>query len=131
MVRFMKGVHDDISQTFSNFYQGMVRSYHGTMPGVMFFKHLFHFLYSLKPNKQTFVVHYCHIFQRNIYPLFFVKGKYLAAVGGGYKLRKFDQTLAMEDAHLYTIKTFAYGTPDDNNAAKVYDLAFEVAEETP
>lgn len=63
--------------------------------------------------------------------LFFVKGKYLAAVGGGYKLRKFDQTLAMEDAHLYTIKTFAYGTPDDNNAAKVYDLAFEVPEETP
>ena len=63
--------------------------------------------------------------------LFFVKGKYLAAVGGGYKLRKFDQTLAMEDAHLYTIKTFAYGTPDDNNAAKIYDLAFEVAEETP
>lgn len=62
--------------------------------------------------------------------LFFVKGKYLAAVGGGYKLRKFDQTLAMEDAHLYTIKTFAYGTPDDNNAAKIYDLAFEV-EETP
>lgn len=60
--------------------------------------------------------------------LFFVKGKYLAAVGGGYKLRKFDQTLAMEDAHLYTIKTFAYGTPDDNNAAKVYDLSFEVAE---
>ena len=46
MVRFMKGVHDDISQTFSNFYQGMVRSYHGTMPGVMFFKHLFHFFYS-------------------------------------------------------------------------------------
>ena len=43
MVRFMKGVHDNISQTFSNFYQGMVRSYHGTMPGVMFFKHLLHF----------------------------------------------------------------------------------------
>ena len=42
MVQFMKGVHDDISQTFSNFYQGMVRSYHGTMPGVMFFKHVFH-----------------------------------------------------------------------------------------
>ena len=41
-----EGVHDDISQTFSNFYQGMVRSYHGTMPGVMFFKHLFHFFYS-------------------------------------------------------------------------------------
>ena len=43
MVRFMKGVHDNISQTFSNFYQSMVRSYHGTMPGVMFFKHLFYF----------------------------------------------------------------------------------------
>ena len=33
---FYEGVHDDISQTFSNFYWGMVRSYHGTMPGVMF-----------------------------------------------------------------------------------------------
>ena len=44
MVRFMKGVHDDISQTFSNFYQGMVRSYHGTMPGVMFLSIYFIFL---------------------------------------------------------------------------------------
>ena len=43
MVRFMKGVHDDISQTFSNFYEGMLTSYHGTMSGVIFFKHLFHF----------------------------------------------------------------------------------------
>ena len=74
MVRFMKGVHDDISQTFSNFYQGMVRSYHGTMPGIMFFNHLFHFFYSWKPNKQTFVVDYCHTFQQNFYPLFLVKG---------------------------------------------------------
>ena len=73
MVRFMKGVHDDISQTFSNFYQGMVRSYHGTMRGVMFSKHLFHFFYSLKPNKQMFVVHYCHTFHGNICP-FLVKG---------------------------------------------------------
>ena len=73
MVRFMKGVHDDISQTFSNFYQGMVRSYHGTMPGLMFFKHLFHFFYSWKPNKQTFVVDYCHTFHWNICP-FLVKG---------------------------------------------------------
>ena len=73
MVRFMKGVHDDIRQTFSNFYQGMVRSYHGTMSGVMFFKHLFHFFYSWKPNKQTFVVDYCQTFHRNIYP-FLVKG---------------------------------------------------------
>lgn len=54
--------------------------------------------------------------------------RYLAAVGGGYKLRKFDQTLAMEDAHLYTIKTFAYGVPLDNKAAAVYDLSFEAPE---
>ena len=74
MVRFMKGGHDDISQTFSNFYQGMVWSYHGTMPNIMFFKHLFHFFYSWKPNKQTFVLDYCHTFHRNIYPLFLVKG---------------------------------------------------------
>ena len=73
MVRFMKGVQDDISQTFSIFYQGMVRSYHGTMRGIMFFKYLFHFFYSWKPNKQTFVVDYCHTFHRNICP-FLVKG---------------------------------------------------------
>ena len=42
MVRFMKGVHDDINQTFSAFNQGTVRPYHGTMPAVMFFKHIFH-----------------------------------------------------------------------------------------
>ena len=46
LVQFMKGVHDDISQTLSIFFQGMVRSYHGAMPGTMFFKHLFHFFYS-------------------------------------------------------------------------------------
>lgn len=54
----------------------------------------------------------------------FVKGEYLAAVGGGYKLKKFDQTLAMEDAHLYTIKTYAYGMPLDNQASAIYDLTF-------
>ena len=43
MVRFMNGMHDDIRQTFSNFYKGMVRPYHGTMPRVMFSKNLFHF----------------------------------------------------------------------------------------
>lgn len=57
--------------------------------------------------------------------IFFVQGQYLAAVAGGYKLRKFDQTLAMEDATLYTIKQFANGKPLDNNAATVYDLAIE------
>lgn len=54
--------------------------------------------------------------------LFFVKGQYLAAIAGGYKLKKFDQTLAIEDATLYTIKQFANGKPKDNKAALVYDL---------
>ena len=54
--------------------------------------------------------------------LFFVQGEYLAAIAGGYKLRKFDQTLAIEDATLYTIKQFANGKPKDNKTAVVYDL---------
>lgn len=54
--------------------------------------------------------------------LFFVKGRYLAAIAGGYKLKKFDQTLAIEDATLYTIKQFANGKPKDNKTALVYDL---------
>lgn len=54
--------------------------------------------------------------------LFFVKGQYIAAIAGGYKLKEFDQTLAFEDATLYTIKQFANGKPKDNKAALVYDL---------
>ena len=62
MVRFMKGVYDDISQTFSNFYQGMVRPYDGTMPGVIFLKHVFHFSIVEKPINDTFVVDSCHTY---------------------------------------------------------------------
>lgn len=56
--------------------------------------------------------------------VFFVKGAYIAALAGGYKLNKFDQTLAIEDAMLYTIKQFANGKPkkNDNKAALLYDL---------
>jgi len=54
--------------------------------------------------------------------LFFVKGEYLGALAGGYRLNKFDQTLAIEDAMLYTIKQFANGKPKDNKAALLYDL---------
>lgn len=54
--------------------------------------------------------------------LFFVKDEYIAAVAGAYKLKKFDQTLAIEDATLYTIKRFANGRPKDNKTALVYDL---------
>ncbi|WP_110928409.1 phage major capsid protein [Bacillus massiliglaciei] len=65
--------------------------------------------------------------------LFFLKGQYLAVIAGGYKLRKFDQTFAMEDATLYTIKQFANGKPKDNKAALVYDLniSFAPASEEP
>lgn len=54
--------------------------------------------------------------------LFFVKGEYLAAVAGGYKANKYDQTLAIEDAMLYTIKQFANGKPNDNKTALLYNL---------
>ncbi|MGG4289955.1 phage major capsid protein [Priestia megaterium] len=54
--------------------------------------------------------------------IFFVKGEYIAAVAGNYQLKKFDQTLAIEDAILYTIKRFANGLPKDNKASAVYDL---------
>lgn len=59
--------------------------------------------------------------------LFFVKGEYIAVIAGGYKLKKFDQTFAMEDATLYTIKQFANGKPKDNKTALVYDLNISFA----
>ena len=62
MVRFMKGAPHDIRKIFFNFYQGMVRSYHGTMPDVMFVKHVFHFSIVEKPINNAFVVDYCHTF---------------------------------------------------------------------
>lgn len=54
--------------------------------------------------------------------IFFVKDEYIAVVAGGYKLKRFNETLAMEDATLYTIKQFANGRPKDNKTALVYDL---------
>ncbi|MCT6925396.1 phage major capsid protein [Metasolibacillus sp.] len=63
--------------------------------------------------------------------LFFVKGAYLAAIAGGYKLNKFDQTLAIEDAMLYTIKQFANGKPKDNKTALLYDLDIQFNTSTP
>lgn len=53
----------------------------------------------------------------------FVKGRYYATVGGGITIRKYQETLAMEDMDLYTAKTFAYGKADDNTAAAVWTLA--------
>ena len=70
MVQFMKGVHDDISQTFSNFYQGMVRSYHGTMPGIMFFKHLFYFSIVENPiNKRLWLTIATHFIEISVHSL--------------------------------------------------------------
>lgn len=65
--------------------------------------------------------------------LFFVQGKYLAAIAGGYKTNKFDQTLAIEDAMLYTIKQFANGKPEDNKTALLYnlDIKFTTSTEEP
>lgn len=54
--------------------------------------------------------------------IFFIEGKYLAIMGSEYKINKFDQTLALEDATLYTTKLFANGKALDNYAAQVYDL---------
>ncbi|HHY72696.1 MAG TPA: phage major capsid protein [Bacillus bacterium] len=65
--------------------------------------------------------------------LFFVKDAYLAAIAGGYKINKFDETLAIEDARLYTMKQFANGKPKDNKTALLYDLdiKFATSVETP
>lgn len=60
--------------------------------------------------------------------LFFVKGEYLAAIGGGMEVKKFDQTLALEDATLYTAKQFATGKPKDNEAVQIYDLDLAITE---
>ncbi|SNT42397.1 phage major capsid protein, HK97 family [Bacillus sp. OK838] len=54
--------------------------------------------------------------------VFFIRGEYIAAVGGAMEVKKFDQTLAMEDATLYIAKQFATGKPKDNYAVQVYDL---------
>lgn len=54
--------------------------------------------------------------------IFFVKEQYIAVVAGGYQINKFKETLAIEDANLYTMKQFANGFPKDNKAALIYDL---------
>lgn len=59
--------------------------------------------------------------------VFFVKGRYKAKITGAVRIKKFDQTLAIEDATLYTMKQFANGKPKDNKAALVYDLNIDFA----
>lgn len=57
--------------------------------------------------------------------LFFVRGEYIAAVGGNMEMNRYNEVLAMEDASLFIAKQFATGKPKDKNAAKVFDLVFE------
>lgn len=54
--------------------------------------------------------------------MFFLQGEYLAAMGGRDPIKKFEQTMALEDATVYIAKQYATGKPKDNNAAAVYDL---------
>lgn len=54
--------------------------------------------------------------------LSFVQGRYDGYLGGGIKIQKFDQTLALEDLDLYTAKQFAYGKAKDDKAAAVWTL---------
>ncbi|MCA1021799.1 phage major capsid protein [Halobacillus litoralis] len=54
--------------------------------------------------------------------LFFLKGEYIAAMGGTEPIKKYEQTMALEDATVYIAKQFATGKPLDNDAAVVYDL---------
>ncbi|WP_242309226.1 phage major capsid protein [Bacillus cereus group sp. BfR-BA-01524] len=57
--------------------------------------------------------------------LFFVKGQYVAAMGGAEPIKKFEETLALEDATVYIAKQFATGKPKDKYASQVYTLKIE------
>ncbi|MFD2046018.1 phage major capsid protein [Ornithinibacillus salinisoli] len=62
--------------------------------------------------------------------LFFVKGEYLAATGGSDPIKKYEETMALEDATLFISKQYATGKPKDKYASQVYDLNL-VNEEEP
>lgn len=53
----------------------------------------------------------------------FVPERYDAYTAGDITIKQFDQTLALEDGQLFTAKRFVYGKAQDDNTAKVYDLA--------
>ncbi|WP_437828963.1 phage major capsid protein [Niallia taxi] len=62
------------------------------------------------------------VFQTQGELLAFVNSRYDAYTGGGVEIKKFDQTLAIEDCNLFTAKQFAFGKADDNKAAAIYTL---------
>ncbi|ANN30763.1 capsid protein [Bacillus thuringiensis serovar coreanensis] len=57
--------------------------------------------------------------------LFFVKGEYIAAMGGTEPIKKYEETLALEDATLYIAKQYATGKPKDKYTSQVYTLKLE------
>lgn len=63
--------------------------------------------------------------------VFFVKGEYIAAVGGGLEVKRYTETLALEDADVFIGKQFATGKPKDNYAAQVYDLNLDLSDQAP
>ncbi|WP_242223628.1 phage major capsid protein [Bacillus cereus group sp. BfR-BA-01380] len=63
--------------------------------------------------------------------LFFVKGQYVAAMGGTEPIKKFEETLALEDATLYIAKQYATGKPKDKYTSQVYTLKIEETSTPP
>lgn len=59
----------------------------------------------------------------------FVRGRYDAYVGGGIKVNKFNETLALEDLELFVAKQFAYGMAKDIKATAVWTLDINPEEE--
>ncbi|ACK97389.1 MULTISPECIES: phage major capsid protein [Bacillus cereus group] len=57
--------------------------------------------------------------------LFFVKGQYVAAMGGTEPIKKYEETLALEDATVYIAKQYATGKPKDIYTSQVYTLKLE------
>lgn len=58
----------------------------------------------------------------------FVGERYDAYAAGGVSIKKFDQTLALEDLDLYAAKTFVYGKAKDEKVAAVWDLEIPTEE---
>ncbi|GEL67247.1 phage major capsid protein [Marinilactibacillus psychrotolerans] len=63
--------------------------------------------------------------------LTFVTGRYDAYVGGGVKINKFDQTLALEDLELFVAKQFAFGKAKDIKASAIWTLDMTTTETVP
>lgn len=57
--------------------------------------------------------------------LFFVKGQYIAAIGGTEPIKKYEETMALDDATLYIAKQYATGKPKDKYTSQVYTLQFD------